>query len=164
MRLLEDRVSDVHHVIHDYRGTTPGMEHAVLVSSGGLVLASSGPAGPGIGGPGVRGAHGVPGAHEAAEAAHAERLAALTSSLLSLARAATEAYGGGAPSAIVVNAERHHLCLMPVDGDTGLAVLASADADLGHIMYVAALLARELASLVDGDTRAHLCRMFLSPG
>ncbi|MGP3691566.1 roadblock/LC7 domain-containing protein [Streptomyces sp. IBSNAI002] len=142
MRLLEARASDVQHVIADYRETTPGMERAVLVSSGGLVLASSGTDDP----------------------ADAERLAALTASLMSMAKAAAQAYRAGAASAVVINTERHNLCLAPVDDHTGLIVVASADTDLGHVMYVAALIARELASLLDNDTRAHLCRLFLNPG
>ncbi|MGW5115909.1 roadblock/LC7 domain-containing protein [Streptomyces noursei] len=155
MQLHEARASDVHHVMRDYRETTAGMERVVLISSSGLVLASSGPLGSGVG------SSARPSA--AAEAAHTERLAALASSLMSVARAATEAYQGGATSAVVINAERHHLLIVPVDSDTGLAVLAAANVDLGHISYVAALVARELASLVDEETRAYLCRMFLNP-
>ncbi len=67
-------------------------------------------------------------------------------------------------SAIVLNAIRHHLCLLPVDNDTGLAILTETDADLGHVTYVAALIARELASLVDEGTRAHPCLLFPNPG
>lgn len=137
-----DRASGIDGVIHRHCAATPGIEGAVLLSAGGLVLC----------------------ADATTARADTERLAALSSSLMSLARAAARAYGSSWVGATVVTMERHHLCLVPVDPQTSVAVLADSGTDTSQISYVAAVMAAEIFPLLDGDTRTRLGRFFLQPG
>ncbi|MEV6954670.1 roadblock/LC7 domain-containing protein [Streptomyces sp. NPDC051183] len=136
------RAADIARAIQDRCAATPGIHRAVLLSAGGLVLCTD----------------------AAAPKDDAERLAALSSSLMSLTKAAAQAYDSGGLGAAVVTMQRHHLCMAPVDDRTGLVLLADSGTDTGQITYVAAVLAAEISALLDGETREHLGRFFLQPG
>ncbi|MFE3584156.1 roadblock/LC7 domain-containing protein [Streptomyces vinaceus] len=108
---------------------------------------------------------GIRHADAAAPKDDAERLAALSSSLMSLTKAAAaQAYGSGGLGAAVVTMQRHHLCMAPVDDRTDLVLLADTSKDADQITYVAAVLAAESSALLDSETREHLGRFFLEPG
>ncbi|MFC5722249.1 roadblock/LC7 domain-containing protein [Streptomyces gamaensis] len=140
----DDRSLEVRTVVQEHTAATPGIERTVLLSTGGLVLCADA-------------------ATDRAKA-DAERLAALSSSLMSLTKAAAHAYGGGWVGATVITMRRHHLCMAPVDDRTALVVLAGSDTDTGQVMYAAAVMAQEISALLDHETREHLGRFFLQPG
>ncbi|WP_438297532.1 roadblock/LC7 domain-containing protein [Streptomyces sp. HUAS TT7] len=142
MQTAGNQALDIQNVIHDSWETTPGVRCAVLLSAGGLVLCSD----------------------PSTDTADAERLAALSSSLVSLTKAAAQAYGSGWVGAVMINMQRHHLCMAPVDAQTSLVMVSDADTDTGQVMYAASLLAAEIAVLLDSATREHLGRFFLQPG
>ncbi|MFJ8312903.1 MULTISPECIES: roadblock/LC7 domain-containing protein [unclassified Streptomyces] len=142
MQSVDNRALGIRNVIHESWSAIPGVQRAVLLSAGGLVLC----------------------ADPSTDTADAERLAALSSSLVSLTRAAAQAYGSGWVGAVVINMQRHHLCMAPVDSQTSLVVLCDADTDTGHVMYATSVLAGDIATLLDGTTREHLGRFFLQPG
>ncbi|MFZ3491987.1 roadblock/LC7 domain-containing protein [Streptomyces sp. 5.8] len=142
MQSANQRAAEITRAVHERCASTPGVERAVLLSAGGLVLCTD----------------------EATDKADAERLAALAASLMSLTRAASHAYDSGWVAAAVITMRNHHLCMAPVDDQTSLVVLADSALDTGQITYTAALLAADVASLLDDGARDHLGRFFLLPG
>ncbi|MGW8953909.1 roadblock/LC7 domain-containing protein [Streptomyces sp. NPDC055709] len=137
-----NQASRIRSLIREQCAAVSGVEHAVLLSAGGLVLCSA----------------------SSTDKADAERLAALSSSLMSLTKAAAQAYGSGWVGVAVISMQRHQLCMSPVDADTSLVMVADAAADTGQISYAGASVAREISQLLDGETRDSLCRIFLQTG
>ncbi|MFI5983422.1 roadblock/LC7 domain-containing protein [Streptomyces sp. NPDC051555] len=138
----DQRAAAITRAVHERCAGTPGVERAVLLSAGGLVLCTD----------------------AATDKADAERLAALAASLMSLTKAASHAYDSGWVAASVITMRDHHLCMAPVDEQTSLVVLADAALDTGRITYATAVLAAEVAPLLDDSARDHLGRFFLLPG
>lgn len=91
----------------------PGVREAVVVSSDGLLLASS---------PHV-------------DRADADRLAAVASALLSIARGAGEPMRAGAVHEIIIEMERALLLLMGISDGSALAVVAVRPCDIGMVAY-----------------------------
>ena len=91
----------------------PGAREAVVVSSDGLLLASS---------PHV-------------ERADADRLAAVASALLSIARGAGEPMRAGAVHEIIIEMEHALLLVMGISDGSALAVVAVRPCDIGLVAY-----------------------------
>ncbi len=91
----------------------PGAREAVVVSSDGLLLASS---------PHV-------------DRADADRLAAVASALLSIARGAGEPMRAGAVHEIIIEMERALLLVMGISDGSALAVVAARPCDIGLVAY-----------------------------
>ena len=91
----------------------PGVREAVVVSSDGLLLASS---------PHV-------------DRADADRLAAVASALLSIARGAGEPMHAGAVHEIIIEMERALLLVMGISDGSALAVVAVRPCDIGMVAY-----------------------------
>lgn len=109
-------------VLDRFVDSVPGVAHAVLVSSDGLLTAAS--------------------RHLPVD--RAEQVAAVASGLASLAVGASGLFDGGDVLQTVVEMQRGHLLLMSVGDGSHTAVLTQGEADLGHVGYEMVLLAHRV--------------------
>ncbi|HKS45157.1 MAG TPA: roadblock/LC7 domain-containing protein [Amycolatopsis sp.] len=124
-------------LITDFVRRVPGAAHAVVVSSDGLLLASS---------------EGLP-------RDRADQLSAVASGLVSLTAGAARCFEAGAANQTVVEMERGYLFLMSISDGSALAVLAAPTSDIGTVAY-------EMTLLVDrvGQQMTPALRMQLQGG
>lgn len=108
-----------------------GATHAILVSADGLLVAGS----------------------ARLPADRAEQMAAVSSGLASLATGAAQLFDGGAVLQTVIEMEDGYLLLMSVGDGSNLAVLTSANADLGQIGYEMALLVQRVGPMIQAQAR-----------
>lgn len=112
----------------------PGVQHAVIATGDGLVEGSS-----------VR-----------LDRATSERVAAMTATLHAAGRAIVSAFGGDPEPRIaqsVVEFGGGYVVLVPAGEHASLALLASADAELGNIAYQMQVQVAALARAMDVPTR-----------
>ncbi|GGM00231.1 MULTISPECIES: roadblock/LC7 domain-containing protein [Micromonospora] len=112
---------DVTWLVDQFADRVPGVTHALLITSDGLLLAASQGTARNLG----------------------ERLAASTSGLLSLAQDGGNVLGVGRPEALTVRYPGGHLVCMRAGDAACLMIAASPAADLGVI-------ANEMLRLIDG--------------
>ena len=105
--------------------------HAIVVSADGLPLAFS---------------HGFP-------PDRVDQLAAVTSGLTSLTQGASRVFEGGSVTQTVVEMQRGLLLVMAISDGSSLAVLASADCDMGLVAYEMALLVERVGRALTPDMR-----------
>ncbi|HEX2314562.1 MAG TPA: roadblock/LC7 domain-containing protein [Thermomonospora sp.] len=108
-------------LLNDFAASTPGVRHALIVSSDGLPLVVSGD---------------LP-------ADTADPLAAMSSGLLSLGHNIAAKVGQGGCEQIMLKFPAGHFLFMRIGGLAGLAVLVGEGANLGAVAY-------RMAQLVDG--------------
>ena len=118
MSPLTRPVQDLNWLITNFVERVPSVAHAIVVSSDGLPLAYS---------------NGFP-------ADRVDQLAAVTSGLTSLTQGASRVFEGGPVTQTVVEMARGLLLVMAISDGSSLAVLASADCDMGLVAYEMALL------------------------
>lgn len=114
----------------------PGIQEAVVVSSGGLLLALS----PGL------------------DRSVADRLAAVASGLTGLAYGAVGSLGGGKVSEIIVEMEHGFLLVSSISDGSCFAVRASSECDIGLVGYEMALFVRRAGALLTPGLRVELQR------
>ena len=107
-------------------------EHAVVLSTDGLLMASSG---------GLSRDDG-------------EHLAAMAAGIQSLARGAGKRFGGGEVQQTIIEMQSSFLFVTAAGRDACLAVLAAEDADVGLIAYEMAMLVTRVGQFVASPTRA----------
>ena len=112
-------VQDLNWLITAFADRVPSVSHALVVSADGLPLAFS---------------HGLP-------SDRVDQLAAVASGLTSLVEGAARIFEGGPVTQTVVEMRQGVLIVMSVTGGSALAVLATADCDMGLVGYQMALLA-----------------------
>lgn len=112
----------------------PGVAHAVVVSTDGLLLTSS---------------TGLP-------RDRADQLAAVASGLVSLTAGAARCFDAGTVVQTVVEMEHGFLLLMSISDGSCLAVLASPNCDIGLIGYEMTLLVDRAGQLLTPELRAQL--------
>ncbi|SDQ70802.1 roadblock/LC7 domain-containing protein [Thermostaphylospora chromogena] len=83
----------------------------------------------------------------------AEHLSAVASGFQSLARGAGRHFGGGEVRQTIVEMEQAFLFVTAAGQGTCLAVLSSADADVGHIAYEMALLVKRVGQHISTAPR-----------
>jgi predicted regulator of Ras-like GTPase activity (Roadblock/LC7/MglB family) len=105
---------------------TDGVRDAVAVSSDGLLIATS----------------------EGLERTEADHLAAIVSSLASLARSASRRYDFDGLKIIMIEMRRGFLLVSAMPGGSCLGTIATGDCDLGVIGYEAAALADRFGGLL----------------
>ena len=98
-------------LITEFVTNTPGVAHAVVVSSDGLRLAQS----------------------EGFPPDRADQLAAVAAGLLSLTVGASRVFEGGPVTQTIVEMQRGLLLVMAISDGSCLAVLAAPDCDLGLV-------------------------------
>jgi uncharacterized protein len=119
-------VQDLNWLITNFVERVPSVAHAIVVSSDGLPLAFS---------------NGFP-------ADRVDQLAAVTSGLTSLTQGAARVFEGGPVTQTVV--------VMAISDGSSLAVLASADCDMGLVAYEMALLVERVGRALTPDMRGAL--------
>lgn len=112
----------------------PGVSHAVVVSSDGLLLTAS---------------TGLP-------RDRADQLAAVASGMSSLTRGAARCFGAGEVVQTVVEMELGCMLLMAIADGSCLTVLASPGCDMGLIGYEMTLLVDRAGELLTPELRAQL--------
>jgi hypothetical protein len=85
-----------------------------------------------------------------------DQLAAVTSGLTSLTQGAARVFEGGAVTQTVVEMQRGLLVVMAISDGSSLAVLASADCDMGLVAYEMALLVERVGSALTPEVRGGL--------
>lgn len=117
---------------------THGVREAVAVSSDGLLIATS----------------------EGLDRAEADHLAAIVSSMASLARSASRKYDFDGLKLIMIEMRRGFLLVSAIRGGSCLGVLAGGDSDLGLVGYEISLLADRFGDLLTpaliNESRRHL--------
>jgi uncharacterized protein len=131
---LTSSMQDLNWLITSFAGRVPSVAHAIVVSADGLPLAFS---------------DGFP-------QDRADQLAAVTSGLTSLTQGAARVFAGGAVTQTVVEMQRGLLLVMVISDGSSLAVLASADCEMGLVAYEMALLVESVGQALTPDTRGGL--------
>jgi uncharacterized protein len=114
--------------------SVPGVSHAVVVSSDGLLLTSSA---------------GLP-------RDRADQLAAVASGMSSLTRGAARVFGAGEVLQTVVEMQLGCMLLMSITDGSCLAVLASPGCDMGLVAYEMTLLVDRAGELLTPELRSQL--------
>jgi predicted regulator of Ras-like GTPase activity (Roadblock/LC7/MglB family) len=94
------------------------------------------------------------GASDTLDREDAEHLAALAAGFQSLARGTGRHFGGGEVRQTIIEMESGYLFVTAAGSGTCLAVLASADADLGLVAYEMAVLVRRSSEHIRVNARA----------
>lgn len=131
MRQMSQAASNINWLINNFVERVPGVQEAVVVSSDGLPMAAS----------------------TGLDRASADRFAAVASGLIGLAYGAAGRFGGGAVNEVIVEMENAFLFVTAAGQGTCLAVLAEADADVGHIAYEMAMLVKRVGQHMSTNPR-----------
>ncbi|WP_336205450.1 roadblock/LC7 domain-containing protein [Nonomuraea sp. LPB2021202275-12-8] len=124
--------TDLNWLLDDLVGRVKDAEHAIVLSSDGLLMASS----------------------DALQRTDGEHLSAVASGLQSLAKGVSEHVGGGAVKQTVVE-WRSRFLIVTVAGERAcLAVLCGQTADIGLIAYEMAMLVARVGQYLTSGTRA----------
>jgi predicted regulator of Ras-like GTPase activity (Roadblock/LC7/MglB family) len=113
-------------LLSQFASNTPGVVHAIAVSSDGLLVAMS---------------HGM-------ERASADRMAAITSAFISLANGTSTVYDLGTPNKVVVDLDKGYVMVSSISSGATLGVLASRSAKLGTLGYEMAMFANRTATVL----------------
>ena len=125
---------DLNWLITSFVEQVPSAAHTAVVSADGLPLASS---------------DGFP-------PDRVDQLAAVTSGLTSLTQGASRVFEGGPVTQTVVEMQRGLLLVMAIGDGSSLAVLTSADCDMGLVAYEMSLLVERAGKALTPDTRGGL--------
>jgi len=129
---LTGPAQDLNWLVTDFVDRTPSVAHAIVVSADGLPLASS----------------------DGLQPDRVDQLGAVTSGLASLTQGAARVFEGGPVTQTVVEMERGLLLVMAISNGSSLAVLASADCDMGLVAYEMTLLVERVGGALTPGTRA----------
>jgi predicted regulator of Ras-like GTPase activity (Roadblock/LC7/MglB family) len=134
MREVSHAARGINWLISDFVSSAPGVAHTVVVSADGLPLAYS---------------DGFP-------KDRADQLAAVAAGLTSLTQGASRVFEGGPVAQTVVEMQRGLLLTMSISDGSCLAVLASADSDMGLVAYQMTLLVERAGQVLTPAVRAEL--------
>ena len=121
-------------LVANFASRVPGVRDAVVVSADGLLMALS----PGL------------------DRAGADQLAAIASGLTSLTRGASRCFGGGRVNQVIVELEHAFLFVTSISDGSCLAVIASAQADVGLVGYEMTLLVERASAVLSPALIAEL--------
>lgn len=125
------QTTDLRWLLDDMVGRVPGLERAIVLSADGLLLSRSG----------------------TLSEEDADRLAAVASAFQGLARGTGRQFGGGAVRQTVVEMDNGFLFVTAAGKGACLAVLTSAEADIGLVAYEVNLLVRKVGSQLSATPR-----------
>ncbi|BCJ63063.1 roadblock/LC7 domain-containing protein [Polymorphospora rubra] len=134
MTTLSQDARDLSWLVSGFAEKVPGVLHAVVVSSDGLLVAVS----------------------DHLPRDHADKLAAVTSGLMSITTGAAQMFDGDIVKQTVVEMGRGFFLVMNIRDGSILATLASGDADVGVIGYEMARLAKQAGEKLTPALRAEL--------
>jgi uncharacterized protein len=129
---LTSSAQDLNWLITNFVERVPAVAHAIVVSSDGLPLAFS----------------------EGFPPDRADQLAAVASGLSSLTQGAARVFEAGSVMQTVVEMEGGLLLVMAISNGSCLAVLASADCDMGLVAYEMTLLVERVGRALTPDPRS----------
>jgi uncharacterized protein len=133
---LSRQARDMSWLISAFTERVPGVAHAVVVSSDGLLVAVS----------------------DRLPRDNADQLAAVTSGLMSVTSGAARIFDGDVVRQTVVEMGRGYFLVMAIRDGSILATLASHEADIGVVGYEMARLAKQAGELLTPTLRAELQR------
>ncbi|WP_106237966.1 roadblock/LC7 domain-containing protein [Allonocardiopsis opalescens] len=131
---MSDSAENFTWLISNFVNEVPGVEHAIVVSSDGLLLTAS---------------------RDFPEE-HAEQLAAITSGLHSLALGGARLFNKGDCEQLIVRMKRGHLFVMSISDGSCLGVLSSSEADMKIVAYQMALLVENAGHVLTPQLRSRL--------
>jgi uncharacterized protein len=121
---LSNEARNLNWLVSNFVAGVPGVTQAAVVSSDGLLIASS----------------------EGIDRIAADRLAAVSAGLQSIARGASVPLNGGAVHEVIVELEHVILFVMSISESSVLAVTASRPCDVGLVGYEMAVLVERCAA------------------
>jgi predicted regulator of Ras-like GTPase activity (Roadblock/LC7/MglB family) len=133
-RILSQAAQDLSWLVSGFAQRVPGVAHAIVVSSDGLLIAVS---------------EGLP-------RDNADQLAAVTSGLYSITAGAAQLFDGDIVKLTVVEMGRGFYLVMSIRDGSILATLAAHDADIGVVGYEMARLAKQAGEMLTPTLRAEL--------
>jgi predicted regulator of Ras-like GTPase activity (Roadblock/LC7/MglB family) len=134
MPQLSAEARNLNWFVSNFAKSTPGVAHAVVVSSDGLLIAAS----------------------ERLGRERSDQLAAIASGLASLAAAAAERFDGGVIKETVVDMEEGFLFVTTISDGSCLAVLATSSCEVSVVAYGMAVLVARASHLLTPTLRAEL--------
>lgn len=132
--MLSQTARDFNWLINAFTDRVPGVTHAVVVSSDGMLVAMS----------------------DHLPRDSADQLAAVTSGLLSVTAGAARIFDGDDVRQTVVEMGRGYYLVMSIRDGSILAALAGKDADVGVVGYEMAKLAKQAGEVLTPAIRAEL--------
>ena len=121
-------------LVSEFAERVPGVAHAVVVSSDGLLLTAS----------------------DRLPRDRADQLSAVASGLVSLTQGAARCFEAGGVVQTVVEMDQGILLLMSISNGSSLATLASPRCDIGVVGYEMTLLVERMGRLLTPQLRAEL--------
>ena len=134
MTQLSKEAQNLNWLVNNFVQTTPGVAHAAVISSDGLLLAIS----------------------HRLERARADQLAAVASAVASLTAGAARLLQAGAVNQTVVEMERGLMFVMTISDGSCLAALAAPSCDAGLVGYEMALLVMRASDVLTPQLRQEL--------
>ena len=131
---MSPQAADFNWLITAFTERVPGVVHAIVVSSDGLLIAIS---------------SGLP-------RDHADQLAAVTSGLMSVTTGAARIFDGDEVKQTVVEMGRGYFLVMAIRDGSMVATLAARDADIGVVGYEMAKLAKQAGAVLTPMIREEL--------
>jgi hypothetical protein len=131
---LSDEAQNVNWMLARLVRDTAGVEHAICVSSDGLLMAAS----------------------STLDRAAADQLAAIVSGLTSLSDGAARVLELGGVNQIIVDMRKGYLFVSSISDGSALGVLANTSCDIGLVGYETTLLVDRFASLLSPTLVAEL--------
>lgn len=134
MTTLSQEARDLSWLINAFAERVPGVAHAIVVSSDGLLIAIS----------------------KNLPRDHADKLAAVTSGLMSITAGAAQMFDNDVVKQTVVEMGRGYFLVMQIRDGSILATLAGGDADIGVVGYEMARLAKQAGGMLTPAIRAEM--------
>ncbi|WP_395109716.1 roadblock/LC7 domain-containing protein [Actinomadura sp. SCN-SB] len=131
------RPEDFGWLLNDFASGTPGVAHALLVSSDGLALVGSG----------------------SMPADFADPMAAMTSGMISLGNSIARRVGESGCEQVMLKFPSGHFLFMSIGSLAGLAVLVNEGANLGAVAYRMTQLVQSVGHVLTPQMRDDLRRM-----
>jgi predicted regulator of Ras-like GTPase activity (Roadblock/LC7/MglB family) len=131
---LSAEARNLNWLVVNFVDRVPGVSEAVVVSADGLPMAVS----------------------SGLDRDSADRFAAVASGFIGLAYGAAGRFGGGQVTQIVIEMERAFLFVTGISDGSCLAVVASAQCDVGLVGYEMALLVERAGTVLTPELRAEL--------
>lgn len=131
---MSPQARDFNWLITGFTQRVPGVVHAIVVSSDGLLIAIS----------------------DSLPRDHADQLAAVTSGLMSVTNGAARIFDGDEVKQTVVEMGRGFFLVMAIRDGSMIATLAARDADVGAVGYEMAKLAKQAGAVLTPTLRAEL--------
>src|SRR3954467_6690462 len=131
---LSSEARNLNWLVQNFASRVPGVNEAVVVSSDGLPMALS----------------------DGLDRDAADRFAAVSSGLIGLAYGAAGRFGGGAVNEVIVEMQNAFLFVTGISDGSCLAVVASAECDVGLVGYEMAVMVDKAGTVLTPELRAEL--------